>query len=302
LKQAKELGEKLATTEIELEALRKSFNKTTSFVPNAPLTGGSDDIREATELKLRRYAGYIKQVEEERSIACQAMKRVGFSFNEDDFVGSISVFCERLVSMREECERGKSCLLECQHGCDSVETLAKKIVETENQLKEVLRQKQDIQLKLEEASHVIESLQKVCDELNLQFSSKESEQNRQISYLEKENLQLMHDLKNTKKEAQKLRLENEVINRGVQQETTEDLKGLSLDLIAAPIFKKRSTNTSEVKMISTKASPPTPISSHVLDILPSTGQATKRSRFRQSYAPSLGESNDEEATGECKQS
>jgi chromosome segregation ATPase len=301
MKQAKELGEKLATTEIELETLRTCLNKTKSNFPNAPFTSDSDDVKEATELKLRKYAGYIKQVEEERSIAYQAMKRVGFSFNEEDFVGSISTICERLVSMKEECERAKSCLLEVRHGCDSAESLDKKIVETENQLKQVLREKQDIQLKLEEASHVIESLQKVTDELSLQFSSKESEQNRQISYLEKENLQLMHDLKNTKKEAQKLRIEIEGIHRGVQQETTEDLKGLSLDLIAAPVFEKLSSETSEVKKISTKASPPTPIGS-VLDILPSTGEDTDRSRFRQSYAPSLGESNDEEATGECRQS
>lgn len=288
---------------MELETLRTRLNESQSNILTVPSSGESDDAREATEWKLRKYTEYVKQIDEERSIAFQAMKRVGFSFNEDDFVGSISAFCERMAAITEECQRTNNYLLEVKQRCDSVETLTKRIAETENQLKEVLSEKKELQLKLDEASHAIESLQKVCDELSFQFSSKESEQNRQITYLEKENLQLMHDLKNTKKEAQKLRLEIEGIQRGVQQETTEDLKGLSLELIPANGFEEQSSNTSEVKKISTKPTLPlTPINSPSLNILSFTGEGTKRSRFQKSCAPSLGESNDEEATGECKQS
>jgi hypothetical protein len=56
-----------------------------------PLTGESDDVREATEWKLSKYAGYVKQVNEERFLGHQAFKG--------------------------------------EHGCDSVQTLTKNITE-----------------------------------------------------------------------------------------------------------------------------------------------------------------------------
>jgi hypothetical protein len=310
MKQAKELGEKLETTEFELERLRSRLNEKQMSSSNSAET----DIKEALGAKLRKYAAHVKQLDEERSLAFHAMKSAGTAFDEDDFVGSISSLCEKFVAMQEECDtmaniegRATSYLLEAKQLRDTNEALKVKWKETESQLTEVLTVRDGLQLKLEQSSHAFASLQKERDELKLWFSAKESEKNRQISYLEKENLQLMHDLKESKKEAQHYRLEIEGIRLGGHQEATEDLKGLSLDLLAAKVFDKENINSGQssksVEVIS-KKNPlsQTPLSTIRIDAVSSKGKATASPPFRHSNVPTLGESTDEDATGECKQS
>jgi len=327
LKQAQDLAGKLKAAESEILILRSKLEEKLSSSPSKAEISELQEIKEALGTKLRKYAAHIKQMDQERSLAFHAMKKVSDDLDEDDFVGSVTAMCEKFMAIEEECDalgkvegRANSYLLEAEQLRDINGALKMKLADSENQLKELLKAKTNLQLKLEESSHAIVSLQGEIDELkaleNLakgDFSKKESEKSRQISYLEKENLQLMLEIKNIKKEAHNLRLEIETLRRGSNQEITEDLKGFSSELLAANLFDKENINSGHQNSkaaaveLSGKKSPSrnvqcqVPLSSSNISVAASE---KKKSTLRaRSQGPELGQSSiDDDATGECKQS
>jgi len=313
MNEARELGIKLKDAENELQKLRSDFCAKDSTSPNTSRISELQEAKEALGTKLRKYAAHIKQMDQERSLAFHTMKKVLDRLDEDDLVGSVSSLCEKLNALEEECDalssvegRAAGYLVESEQLRDKNGALQKQLSETESRLNELLKAKADLQLKLEESNLALASLQHERDELRAlekiargSASELESEKSRQISYLEKENLQLMLELKNVKREAQNLRSEIGAFRNG-NREITEDLGGISSEILRAKVFEFEKENMLHGNIDATDKTINRngPVSCE-------KKASAKKTRLAMSshHISALGQSRvDDDTTGECKQS
>jgi len=195
-------------------------------------------------LKLRKYVQHSERLEKERNgvmaviSSCNAEDIVGNSLEE--MVGSL---CEKLASIEEECDVLANSEDKAAGYLADLHSLREKYAHLEGQLQfykktydELSTSHEDCKVSLKRAQEKIASLTKDKDSLQAShvnargnITELQSEQRRQMQWLEKENLQLGDELKKTKKELLQTKAELDSVQKGSfgNDEATEELFGLS---------------------------------------------------------------------------
>jgi len=164
---------------------------------------------EALEKKLRKFHAHCEHLESEKSGIIELVKSTlqdeDISKIDVNFSSCVIALCEKLNNLEEECEalvsaekKNSTYLVEIDRLKENNETIKLKLEDISTQLSNVSDEKKRLRKKLDQFQRMAESARTDAAEL-------EREKSRQISYLEKENLQLHGELRSTKKNLQKVR-------------------------------------------------------------------------------------------------
>ena len=232
----------------QLKSQHARLSRDIVSTPDADEMASMKFAKEALETKLRKYATHCQRLESEKAHAIDALKSVhGLDIHDGDVAGAIVELCDRQSSLEEECEalmsaekRASSYLSELDQLRDSNASLNRSISEAENRLAKLSHSEADLTRKLEEAKEKVASLRKERDHLKEIADSErgnvadlESEKSRQVKYLEKENLQLMLDLKAAKKQIKSTRAQLDAMRMKVIDDDTEDLGSIAVHPLEA---------------------------------------------------------------------
>ena len=261
--------------------------------------------KEALENKLRKYASHCQHLEHERASIFHVLRSTKIDdLEQNDLSRAIVSLCDKVTSLEEEYEslsksesraptshaemeelqqQNKSLLVQIDDSLKKSEGLEKSKIELANELEYLLSEREQLQRDAMEARASAESV--------------ESEKSRQVRYLERENIQLMTDLKAAKKQIQETRAEINVLRLQDSDDTTMEISALKGRIAAAAHVgssvkkKKRQHNESEKE----NGDNDFPIDA-----------ASKNEKVQQESrrAPGLGEALElnEESTQECNQS
>jgi len=157
-----------------------------------------------------------------------------------DLGASVVNLCERLHALEEECDMLST----------TKDALQTTITETKEQLDEVAKEKSDIREKLKDARREVVALnekrkqiQEIAENVKGTAKDLEYEKNRQVAYLEKENLHILEENKKLKKEVRSLKTEKKAAALVIQDEPTEDL-GSMLSMTLSSQDKENTVNQS----------------------------------------------------------
>ena len=204
--------------------------------------------KEALETKLRKYAAHCQRLENEKASVLDALKAVnGSGIDDGDVTKAVILLCDKHTSLEEECEaltsaekQASSYLSELDHLREINSSLQKSFSDAESKLAVFAHSETDLVRKLNEAKEKVALLRKERDHLKALAESErgsvadlESEKSRQIRYLEQENLQLMLDLKNAKKQIKATRAQLDAMRMSVVDDETEDLGSIAADALGA---------------------------------------------------------------------
>jgi chromosome segregation ATPase len=225
---------------------------------------------EILEKKLRKYIAHCEHLENE----CKLMKE------END----------EITPLREELEKATLELERVNIEFEKAEVtnadFSKSMVKN-NELGKLLTEKEEIHEKLKAEYTLIKQKyakqQEINESLKRCSEDLEYEKNRQISYLENENLQYLGELKETKKEINSLRAQRNVMCSDASQDLTEDLGSI--------ISMKLSENNKENQPVQ---SSPAKVSKHT--------NVNTRSHTEVRKGLGAGEGNNDDDPGECKTS
>lgn len=243
---------KLTTAEATISQLQAKVARVSRDVASTP---DGDEMasmkfaKEALETKLRKYAAHCQRLENEKASVLDALKAVnGNVIDDGDVTRAIIALCDKHTSLEEECEalmsaekRASSYLSELDHLRETNSCLQRSFSDAEGKLAMLTHSEADLARKLNEAKEKVALLRKERDHLKLLAESErgnvadlESEKSRQVRYLEQENLQLMLDLKNAKKQIKATRAQLDAMRMTVVDDETEDLGSIAAHALDAP--------------------------------------------------------------------
>jgi chromosome segregation ATPase len=333
---ADEYQAKLASAEMtisQLQAQVTRMSRDAGSTPNEDEMASMKFAKEALETKLRKYAAYCQRLENEKANVLDALKSVNGSDIEDgDVTRAIIALCDKQSSLEEECEaltsaeqKASSYLSELDHLRETNSHLQHNFLDAENKLAKLTHAEADLTRKLDDAKEKVASLRKERDHLKAVAESErgnvadlESEKSRQVRYLEQENLQLMFDLKNAKKQLKSTRAQLDAMRMTVVDDETGDFGS-----IAANAFNASRAGSGDMKSVDS-SDPVSPVDkenqhenvagrgaeqTHGTESarkrrFPSVNRSAKKVRNTASRTLGLGEAGsvNEDHTGECKQS
>ena len=280
--------------------------------------------KDALETKLRKYASHCQRLESDKATIIDALKSCNRSNIVDgDLAGAIVTLCDHFSSLEEECDalsnaedRASSYLMEIEKIRDQMTSQQNEMATFQEKIAGLVKSEADLIGRLNEARDKITELCNERDQLmgaakNQRgcANEKETETTRQVKYLETENLQLMLDLKATKKQLQSIRSEMDMLRmksmieiedlQSFRRQPGKDLlspepESFVLDSISA--CDKENVNNSTYESC-VKKSVPGSVSKRFLGNR--SGSKAKRAR----RTSGLGESGvDEDNTQNCQQS
>ncbi len=216
------------------------------------------DANRVLENKLRKYAAHCQQLEEEKVAILEKIKSVSLDENDDvedddDLIAAFSTLYERLKNTEEECEalmtaekKASGYLMQIDRLQDDNTSLERNMSRLQDRVSELIKSNKELQNKLSDTNNVLkDSRDELSDFRSMAESAKgnvselESEKNRQVSYLEQENLQLMNELKAKDKQISALMAEKTLNNMDSENDHTDDLNGLSCSLIKDKHFNDK---------------------------------------------------------------
>jgi hypothetical protein len=172
--------------------------------------------KEALESKLRKFATHCQRLEDDKAGMAEALKscNVDIEAYGSDISEAIVHLCDRLTSVEEAHSKsllGKSAGMQNSLANENSDLRQKldKVMNSENRLAE----------KLKISTKEVEELKKAMALQNLAPSVASAETSNKLRYLEQENLQLMVDIKATKKQLQAVREELESIRVNAAEHT-----------------------------------------------------------------------------------
>jgi len=180
---------------------------------------------EALEKKLRKYIAHSDCLTKEMGAIQEMIKETvadsNFEqINNKDLSAAVVGLCERYHTLEEECNALSDAKL----------SLQKTLTQTKDNLREVAKEKVEINEDLRSTKEEVVTLskrQKQFQEIseNVKGSAKdlEDEKNRQVSYLEKENLHILEENKKLKKQVRTFKTQTKATSLTIQDEPTEDL-------------------------------------------------------------------------------
>lgn len=189
-----------------------------------------DDLQQCNE-RLRKYYQHCESLKEEKKNIEEAIS----SFKFDDISGNslsemVTSLCKKLRSIEEECDALANSEEKATEYLVELDTLREKHAELESQLLRYDEYKANLEQAQRKISTLLkeqESLRKIAENAKGSVSELQNEKLRQLQYLENENLQLMEELKSTKRELQESKVELNAVQRNVfSGEATEELQGL----------------------------------------------------------------------------
>jgi len=196
----------------EVKKLKKIINELKLKQSSTP-SDLNNSVKNALETKLRKYATYCQKLEKEKNQIVESIKSVvaeDISFCiEDDVPSAVSQLCEKLGATEDV----DSALLSAEKqshdhilNIDYLKTEIKSLQDKIQNLNDLtLRQKKDLDDSLLQLSKIKKENNALNGELkNMknEVHTSQIDQSKQVRYLEKENLQLMSDLKKFKSLAQ----------------------------------------------------------------------------------------------------
>lgn len=245
--EAKDYKQRVEDLEQELSAAdskprRKGLRERTADGESDDLTRLQDELKNCN-LKLKKYVQHCERLEKERS----SVMSVITACDVEDVVGNnveamITSLCEKLASVEEECDALANSEDKAAGYLADLDSLRQKYSDLENQLQfykeandELSNSHADCKASLKRAQEKISSLSNelkslqasnVCAKGNM--AELQSEQRRQMQWLEKENLQLGDELKKTKAELVQTKSQLDSVQKDSfgSDEATEDLFGL----------------------------------------------------------------------------
>jgi chromosome segregation ATPase len=161
---------------------------------------------EAIEKKLRKYASHCQQLEEERARLTHVLRGAKLSdIDPEDLSRSIVNLCDKVASLEEKYKISES----IHHETKIIDQLQAQNASLESRLKESLSEvssvravEQRLRAELSVLQQEQEKLRKSLSESRHSADSLISDSARKLRFLEKENLQLMSDLKVMRKDLQ----------------------------------------------------------------------------------------------------
>lgn len=200
--------------------------------------------KQALETKLRKYLSHCQRLERDKASIIDALKSCKQNHISDGNVaGAVIELCDRLSSLEQECDTLSTA--QTHASSDSVQTerlreenkqLQDRVSETKERLTTLTKLEADLHSRLSKAQNKIAQLSEERDQLRNKaesakgnMASLENEKIRQVRYLEQENLQLMLDLKTTKKQLQNYKTELDDLRMKAldDNDNTEDFGSLS---------------------------------------------------------------------------
>jgi chromosome segregation ATPase len=321
---------KLAEAERDVTALRSQVSSSSSRIDKQ---GGQDIAtlrfeKEALETKLRKYLAYCKALESDKNHIIDSLRARKRAVVDDDFAGAVVSLCDQLTSLEEECDalsnaegRASSYLVDMERLRERVAALQNETDESRNKLVKLTRSEAELSSRLNRAEEKNGSLREERDKLRKKSGTNnreaEPEKSRQVKYLEQENLQLMLELKTSKKQLQSTRSELDSMRMKALDDDTEDFTSFmapqgrasdlssgiksktSRDFQSTPATEDKENNTRETENSGKGSAPGSEKKRRFSRAKP------KNTRMRESNSRSvgLGEAGaDENNTEECRQS
>jgi chromosome segregation ATPase len=247
--EAKDYRSKLRQAEKEIAMLKATSNVATAGGFNGDEVASLTFAKDALETKLRKYAAHCQRLESDKATIVDALKSCDrHTIVDGDLAGAIVTLCDQLSSLEEECDalssaegRASSYLMEMEKIRDQVAGLQKELSVAQEKISTLARSEADLVINLKDAKEKLSSLRSERDQFKGIVESekgfaanKETEKSRQIKFLEQENLQLMLDLKTTKKQLQGSRAELDNMRMRALDDT-EDLNDFALHASAKSI-------------------------------------------------------------------
>lgn len=163
------------------------------------------DRNHALEKKLKKYLSHCASLEEERATVLEVIKSCVPGKSSKDLNTAIIALCEKVNSLEDECSiqdeakrKATVYLNELEHLKEKLNELELKYSESENRISVLSRSEKDLQIKLKYTREELLSLRQKHDDTERSTQESENDKSRQISYLERENLQLHKELKAAK--------------------------------------------------------------------------------------------------------
>lgn len=214
-------SDKGATIGADADCNKENNNRDNHSGEITELRARTEDL----EKKLRKYIAHSEDLTKEK----EAMKEMinetmtelgGHCMAGNDLSSSVVTICERLHTLEEECDALN----------EAKDHLQRDINQTKIELKDVTLKKEEIEEELKTTRQHIsdlnrkqKKLQEITDNVRGRTKDFEDEKNRQVSYLEKENLQILEENKKLKKEMRTLKTRSKAAAIGIKDEPTEDL-------------------------------------------------------------------------------
>jgi len=268
--------------------------------------------KEALESKLRKFAAHCQRLEDDKAGMALALRSCNIDTNEydGDMNEAVIALCDKLTSL-QEVESVRS-----RRNSGGNDRLESENVVLQAKLDRLVVSEEKLNERISRYQHEIDELRnrlKDVTENNSESVGENGEMSRKLRYLEQENLQLMFDVKTSKKQLQAAREEIEILRMNAMDNSTLDFgtvdfgsdssqiskamqpgkpssKATSEPLTKAPLVDKTNKGAKHIDTRSTKQQ---------LGKLPA---ATATDKLRPK-APGLGEAAIQgDETGECTQS
>ena len=288
---------KLKKAEKELKALReeKRTSDPAAGLEDTELTKLRFD-KEALENKLRKYASHCQHLEQERANMLHVLRTTKISdLAQNDLGKAIVNLCDKVTSLEEECDslsksesRASSVVDEVGQLREQNRSLHSQLDESRKKTDRLQRAETEFKEELATLRRELEKLRRDATDSRTSAESIESQKTRQVKYLERENLQLMKDLKTAKKKLQSAKAEINALRLQDSDNTTMELSALKGRLASdVALDAKEELGDKESGANATKSPPPRASKSPPPRNAPGLGQAL----------PSCDDN-----TQECKQS
>jgi chromosome segregation ATPase len=211
-----EYEQKLRALEEELSVLRQ--RPASSDGPEDSEITSLRFHKEALEKKLRKFAKHCQRLEDERASilhAVQSSKPV--ELDEADLSKAFVALCDKIASLEKECDslsnienRASSYMVEVEQLRSHNSLLQGQVTDQRSKVDRLLRAEVELKETVAQLRREREDLRRAADQARGNASTLENER-RRLQYLERENLQLMNDLKTAKKQQQSMKAELNVL-------------------------------------------------------------------------------------------
>ena len=163
------------------------------------------DRNHALERKLKKYHSHCAKLEDEIATGLKVLESCLPVESSKGLNKAIIALCEKVSSLEDECnlqEEAKKMTSAYAREVDELRCKASeleaKFSESENRISILSRSEKDLQTKLKYTREELLSLRQKHDDSERSTQENENDKSRQISYLERENLQLHKELKAAK--------------------------------------------------------------------------------------------------------
>lgn len=220
--------EQIQKYESEIENLRRRASARTDDAPEDIIISELRFDKEALEKKLRKFAAHCQRLEDDRLHIIQALRSTKpDDLDEDDLSKTVIWLCDKVTSLEEECDslsKTSSIQFEVEKLRDHNSSLKRQVSDYQKRIEKLASSEIELQATVDSLRRDQQELRRASERLQGEAETAERETSKKVRYLEQENLQLMMEMKSTKKQLQNLKdelgmLKSHQPNRSAQKQT-----------------------------------------------------------------------------------